>query len=439
MTHGNKDRRHNRGRYKMLDMNKNKASNDNNCNGDITQRFNEDTSSSNRRTLAPQNRSNEKQQRSQDCLQHAWHQIALGNGEPMTPCSSLLSGAINASAAAAMQRDSSFSPSATDFQGISAAQLTTSDSGFEASDPEGSDPLGAGEFPFLLDFNCDEIGDLHFSDAAFAATTLRGVPANNTVQDESDIEVESNEPGTAASPPANEGLVDCSGMASILVTLGHIFDELSCLNNTPSDAWNLCDESMQEALFGRLALSHVVERQANGKLLQCAMDIAIKFVWALQTISPVSCRVGITQPASPSAAVKLMILLTYLQLGQMFDNMLTTLIQLPNRKRSDTRDTSSGTDSRFRSGDQCSSQHITMLARVIEHQFHYAECLIGLPEDCRLWSRQDLYVGILDKDCLSEISQSVMGQVKNKFKSLKQTMDKISRLSEVSLPPPRGT
>lgn len=133
-----------------------------------------------------------------------------------------------------------------------------------------------------------------------------------------------------------------------------------------------------------------------------------------------------------------MLLSTYIQLGQLFDTFLTRISNCLQEVPGHSEPLPSGVPAASRRPfpAQGARLHIMMMIQVCEHQLHSVERLMGLPADCRLWSRKDAYPGILDQEESSVLTQAVMGQAQETFRSLKQNIDRIQsslRSSSLSL------
>ncbi|QPG96710.1 hypothetical protein C2857_005061 [Epichloe festucae Fl1] len=272
-------------------------------------------------------------------------------------------------------------------------------------DTGGFDDIGAADFELQLESSPCWMQDLPFDHVAHASPTVEHVTHDESTAADTDDDTPPSRGSCAAS--------------SALMTVGNIFHEIANLNHQRLDSANLCDTKLlHEALFGMQPPRSPHDGQEGCMPLRRVFDVTVRFVWALQTMNPVACGTGLARPSPPALSVQLMVLSTYLELGQLLDRFLTRMHDDHASHR------------RLANCGQRASRHGTMLAQVIEHQMHSIERLIGLPEEFRLWSRQDSYVGILDQDRPSELALAVMGQAKGTFTSLKQTMDRITTAPE---------
>lgn len=166
---------------------------------------------------------------------------------------------------------------------------------------------------------------------------------------------------------------------------------------------------------------------------------------------------GRSSPAPASSAntapqVTLMVLSTYLQLGELFDIILSPTIQFLDNsanvarapgeptgktpyapitpRSSDPQRPSLGTSATGRKSPTSAqgaarprTQDILMTIRVVEHQLHTLESLIGLPAQYCLVGRKDVSANVMYRHEASVLAKAVMRQALQTLISLKKTLD----------------
>ncbi|OOF97567.1 hypothetical protein ASPCADRAFT_505887 [Aspergillus carbonarius ITEM 5010] len=144
-----------------------------------------------------------------------------------------------------------------------------------------------------------------------------------------------------------------------------------------------------------------------------------------------------SSPPSPAPQVTLIILSTYLELGELFDIILSPTVQFLANLANVTLDSgeraeqsSSGArvmEPRSPRGAQGvarpRSQDILMTIRVVEHQLHTLERLIGLPAQYCLVGRKDVSTNVMYRHDASVLAKAVMRQALQTLLSLKKTLD----------------
>ncbi|KAL0930691.1 uncharacterized protein CTRU02_214766 [Colletotrichum truncatum] len=191
-------------------------------------------------------------------------------------------------------------------------------------------------------------------------------------------------------------------MAPLIGVIGTISRQLSELK---SQSW--------DPSFMRTSLFDNNEQDFGGAVrlnpLDNVMHISMKFVLVLQTMVPAECSKISPLCSPPTLSLLLMLISTHLQLGQLFDAILT-------RVNICLQDEGLSAHSR--------RLQITMMILFIEHHLSSVERLMGFPADFRLWSRKSECTGILDPES-NPLVEAVMGQAQEIFLSLKQTMESI--------------
>ncbi|KAL8383420.1 hypothetical protein RB595_006938 [Gaeumannomyces hyphopodioides] len=119
-------------------------------------------------------------------------------------------------------------------------------------------------------------------------------------------------------------------------------------------------------------------------------------------------RASMSSSQQPTLSTTLMLLSLYVQLAELLD---VALVPAHQQLREET-------PSRPRA--------VGIVLQVLDHQLPLIETLLGLPSDCRLWSREGGYAGLMGPDPSSAaLARAVVGQAQETFCSLKETVDGI--------------
>jgi hypothetical protein len=156
------------------------------------------------------------------------------------------------------------------------------------------------------------------------------------------------------------------------------------------------------------------------------IQITMRFVLVLHTMVPAQFSNGLQAMSLPTLSTTLIILSTYIQLGELFDTFLTRiricLEQDFSRPELPSLDASASEGKQ--SIPQLAKYRILIMIQVLEHQLHSVECALGIPSNCRFWSRK-AYAGIFDQEKISMLTHGVMIQAQEIFRSIKQTIERI--------------
>ncbi|KAI9927013.1 hypothetical protein ASPWEDRAFT_177469 [Aspergillus wentii DTO 134E9] len=201
--------------------------------------------------------------------------------------------------------------------------------------------------------------------------------------------------------------INTDSLSFLVSVISSISRQLVDLKNRPWESWDPCQM--------RLSLFHSHE-PVGLEPWENSLYVTMRFALVLQTMVPAQFTAAPPPYDPPNLSVTLMLLSTYIQLGELFDTILTrisTWIQETQTRRSPP------------AHPHPASMQVTMMIQVLEHQLHSLERLMGLPSKCRLWSRKDAYAGILDQEESSVLTQAVMAQAQETFLSLKRTIEVI--------------
>ncbi|KHO00579.1 Zn(2)-C6 fungal-type DNA-binding domain protein [Metarhizium album ARSEF 1941] len=384
---------------------------------------------SNNKVMPPRSQ-NEAKRQSNTCLHNAWRQDAhLLSPRSFPPSAAACSETSSGPAGGA--------PTLEDFEVMTDAPLDESDFSNDVSELGGNGfALDASSFQFQIS-NSANMAELAFGGMEVIPETENNRQGKNIMYATPDGTQDEGPAPVVTQPAASSGGDGDNTVAFMVVTIGNIIQELANLKNQPWKSWEPCHQSlMDNVLFNICAPEALYGGQPDiASSLAHVLGIATRFTWALQIMSPVSNGMGTTQRTPPTLSMKLMLLSTHIQLAQLFDTILTQTSGFSSAGLSEGRGHGAETDQSSSRGQRRPSQHVMMLTRVFEHHLHSVERLMGLPDESRLWSRKDSYRGILDQDEPSAVTQAVMSQAQDAFRSLKQTMDKmtgvISRIPDV--------
>lgn len=223
----------------------------------------------------------------------------------------------------------------------------------------------------------------------------------------------------------------------LIGVIGSISHQLAELKNQSWEFWD--PYQMRVALFD----GHDPDFTCSGlNSWEHTLSVTMRFVLVLQTMVPAHFSTAPPPYSPPTLSMTLMLLSTYIQLGQLFDTILTRISNCLPEVHGHSELFSSAVPGATRRAfpAQPASLHVMMMMQVIEHQLQSVECLMGLPAECRLWSRKDACAGMLEHDECSVLTQAVMGQAQETFGSLKRSIDRIRiSLRASGLSPPDST
>lgn len=216
--------------------------------------------------------------------------------------------------------------------------------------------------------------------------------------------------------------VSGDSMPFLIGVIGSISHQLAELKNQSWESWD--PYQMRVALFD----GYDPDFTCSGlNSWEHTLSVTMRFVLILQMMVPAPFSTAPALYAPPTLAMTLMLLSTYIQLGQLFDTILTRisncLHEIPGHSELFSSAVPGATRRVFPT--QPASFHVMMMMQVIEHQLQSVECLMGLPAECRHWSRKDACGGMLEHDECSVLTQAVMGQAQETFGSLKRSIERI--------------
>lgn len=216
--------------------------------------------------------------------------------------------------------------------------------------------------------------------------------------------------------------VNGDSMAFLIGVIGSISRQLAELKNQSWESWD--PYQMRVALFDGHDPDFTCSGPVGLNSWENTLCVTMRFVLVLQTMVPAHFSAAQPPYSPPTLSMTLMLLSTYIQLGQLFDTVLTRISNCLHEHSEPSLSPTTATRRPFPPA-QSASLHIMMMIQVFEHQLHAVERLLGLPAECRLWSRKDAYAGILDPEESSALTQAVMGQAHGTFRSLKRNIDRI--------------
>jgi hypothetical protein len=258
------------------------------------------------------------------------------------------------------------------------------------------------------------VAELDFGSLGDMAEPLANNPYNSTGNsDDSD-----SRQSESSSPNADS-------MAFFTSVIGSISRQLVELKNQSLESWD--PHLIQGALFDEESLDFTCSSPMSFNSWENTIQITMRFVLVLQTMVPA--QFSNTPPpfSPPTLSMTLTLLSTYIQLGELFNTILAriSICLQEGSGKSEPLAPAAPASSRRPSPAQPARLQIMMMIQVFEHQLHSVERVLGLPSDCRLWSRKDAYAGILDQEKSSLLTQAVMGQAQETFRSLKRTIERI--------------
>ncbi|EFQ32288.1 uncharacterized protein GLRG_07432 [Colletotrichum graminicola M1.001] len=146
------------------------------------------------------------------------------------------------------------------------------------------------------------------------------------------------------------------------------------------------------------------------------LNVTMRFATVLQTVP---------SAPPPALSLNLMLLSTYVQLGELFEIVFTRMSNC--LREGSGPGASAAATAQFLT--QPTSIQLMMMTQVFEYQMHTVERLMGLPTEYRIWDHRDgaidAEVGILSQKSTSEIVWAVMGQTRETFQTIRQTINRI--------------
>ncbi|KAH6880010.1 hypothetical protein B0T10DRAFT_581967 [Thelonectria olida] len=219
-------------------------------------------------------------------------------------------------------------------------------------------------------------------------------------------------------PWTRHSVVDRDPMPTLVGVMRGIARQLSELK---TKTWN--PNSMLAMLFDGRDIEFGSTTRPNP--LEDSMCLSMKFVLVLQMIASVNSAER-RPDYLPTLSLKLMLITTYLQLGQLFEAILnrisTSLVEIPELI---SPSTTNSTDNQRRFAVQPDGLHVMMMVQCFEDQLSSAESLMGFPTRFRLWSQHQASNTVLGDDTSFPLAETVMGQVQGTFQSLKRTIESL--------------
>ncbi|KAL8972025.1 MAG: hypothetical protein Q9197_002977 [Variospora fuerteventurae] len=163
--------------------------------------------------------------------------------------------------------------------------------------------------------------------------------------------------------------VDGDSTAILIGVVGSISRQLAELKNQSWGTWD--PYQMRVAL---LDPEFTCSGPVSSNSWESTLGVPMRFVLILQTMVPAQSSTALPLHVSPPLSMTLMLLSTYIQLGELFDTIFT---RISNCMQEAPRQPGAF------SSAQPAGPHIMMMIQVFEHQLHSVERLLGLPADYR--------------------------------------------------------
>ncbi|KAH7329707.1 hypothetical protein B0I35DRAFT_507916 [Stachybotrys elegans] len=224
-------------------------------------------------------------------------------------------------------------------------------------------------------------------------------------------DVEDQVGGSRGRQQAAPDPVNGEWMACLISAVGGISRQLADLK---SQAWETWTPGSMDAILDEVCPSEFACRgTVEANPLASTLGVATRMTMVLQIIAPVPSSTPRLHCSSPSLSLTLMLLSTYIQFAQLLEIILTRIRDLLQKDAASNQIVPAG-------------HSIMMATCIFEHQLRSLENLIGLPSECRVWTRQlHSCPGILEQQESAAIAQAVTGQAQETFRSLKRTIDQI--------------
>ncbi|KAK1480382.1 hypothetical protein CTAM01_14429 [Colletotrichum tamarilloi] len=200
--------------------------------------------------------------------------------------------------------------------------------------------------------------------------------------------------------------------AHVVGLLGSLSHQLAELKDQPWESWN--------PHLTKDAFQHGKDTESPGgwdlSIWNRVLNVTMRFATVLESVTPVP---------PPALSLTLMLLSTYVQLGELFEIVF-------NRMSRCLRE-GSGSGTSAASAAQLLAQptsiQLMMMTQVFEYQMHTVERLMGLPAEFRIWDQRDGTnegeAGILSRLESSEIVRGVMRQTRETFQTIRQASKRI--------------
>ncbi|KAK2022914.1 hypothetical protein LX32DRAFT_667728 [Colletotrichum zoysiae] len=214
--------------------------------------------------------------------------------------------------------------------------------------------------------------------------------------------------GGVATPSTSDA--DDTG-THVVSLLGSISHQLAELKDQPWESWSphLTRESFHQGRDPESTNSH--------GLWNRVLNVSMRFAAALQTVA---------RAASPALSLTLMLLSTYVRLGELFEVVLDRMGKCLHEGKPDAG-ASAAAPARLLM--EPTSIQLIMMTEVFEYQMHTVQRLMGLPAEYRIWDRRDgatdAEAGILGNKDSSEVVRAVMRQSRETFQAIRQNIDLI--------------
>lgn len=275
--------------------------------------------------------------------------------------------------------------------------------------------------------NSSSLPDLDFGNMGDLAKSLnKGF--HNSPGDADDLDSAQSETSMSKVPVSNDSMAFLTGM------VGNISRQLVELRNQSWESWG--SYLAQAALFDGHASTMTCSGSVDLNPLDNALWVTSRFAWVLQMMAPPQFSTNPSAYSPPTLSMTLMLLSTYIQVGELFYTILTRIANCLHEGPGQSELLSLAVAPVAGKPIPARLQ-ITMMMQAFEQQLHTVESLMGFPAHHRLWGWQDTGAGILNQEKSSVLTQAMMGQVQETFHSLKRTIDSIHsslRLSTSSTP-----
>lgn len=235
--------------------------------------------------------------------------------------------------------------------------------------------------------------------------------------------------------PVSDSLVSRVPAEFHVAIIGNISRQLGELKGQPLEAW---DRYLTRApQNGGADLECTINGRNEQNLWDSVLSVVMRLVLVLQTMLPPQTPCPAPYAYSPPAfSTVLMLLSTYIQLGELFNTVLGHIrhhLQQTLRLVDITSLATSGATLKQLPRHPASFQ-VTMMVQFFENQSNSVEHMMGLPQHCRVWNRKDSSAGILDQDESFICNEAVMRQAQEPFRSLKRAIENVKVSLRLSLP-----
>lgn len=259
--------------------------------------------------------------------------------------------------------------------------------------------------------------DLDFGNMEDIAKSLTK-SVHHPMGDADEFESGQSETSVSRRPMNGDSITFLTGM------IGNISRHLVELRNQSWESW--ASYLTRAALFDGHDASLMCSGPIGRNPLDSTLWITSRLAWILQTMAPPHFSTASSTASPPTLSMTLMLLSTYIQVGELFFTILTPVSKYMQEMSGRAELASLAMPAGTRTEKRIPARlHIMMMIQAFEQQLHTIECRMGFPPHHRLWGWQDTSAGILDQEESSVLTQALMGQVQETFHSLKRLIDGI--------------